>query len=252
MALKVDQHLHDFFLQMGDNSIVLGHRISEWCGHGPQLEQDIALANIALDHVGQARMYYQLAATVDEGKTEDSYPFTRDVTEFKNLLLLEHENVDFGYTMARSFYFDHFHLLLLEQIIQSDHTELSQIAAQAIKEVKYHVRYSSEWIKRLGDGTEESHKRISKALQDLYVFTGEFFKPSKADNYVLETFKIDINTLQDKWKDRISEILTEATLAMPISDWFQNGGKNGIHTEKLGFLLAEMQFMQRAYPEMEW
>ena len=247
-----DQSLHDFILQMADNSLILGHRISEWCGHGPVLEQDIALTNIALDHIGQARMYYQLAATMEEGKTEDDYAYLRKEHEFKNLLLLEHENVDFAYTIARSFFFDYFHFLLLESLSKSSQEALAEIAAQSIKEVSYHVRYSSDWIRRLGDGTEESHQRMQKAIDDLYIFTGEFFILSEADMYMNNTYKLGWDQLQSRWIQKIKSILDEATLRLPHEEWFHKGGKKGIHTEKLGFILAEMQHMQRAYPNMTW
>lgn len=248
----MEKHLHDFILQMADNALILGHRISEWCGHGPVLEQDIALTNIALDHVGQARMYYQLAATMEEGVTEDTYAYLRDSRAFKNLLLLEQENKDFGYTIARSFYYDQFHLLLLEQMKQIEHKGLSEIAAQAIKEVKYHLRFSSEWIKRLGDGTEESHQRIQKALNDWYMYTGEMFNPSEADDYMNKTYGLSIESIKESWHSHILEVLNIATLKKPEATYFQEGGKKGVHTEKHGFILTELQFMQRAYPNMTW
>jgi len=252
MALNCDPLLHQYILQLADNALILGHRVSEWCGHGPALEQDIALSNIALDHIGQARLYYQLAASFDEGATEDTYPYTRDILGFRNLLLLEHENKDFAYTMARAFYYDHFHLILLNQLKKSSHKGISEIAAQAEKEVKYHCRYSSDWILRLGDGTEESHRRIQQALNDLHMYTGEFFKESNADIYFKENFNVVLGDLEDTWNKMINNVLTEATLKTPSSSWYQDGGKNGKHTEKLGFLLAELQYMQRAYPNMTW
>lgn len=237
---------------MADNALIIGHRISEWCGHGPVLEQDIALTNIALDHVGQSRMYYQLAADMEEGATEDTYAYTRDTREFKNLLLLEQENKDFGYTIARSFYYDIFHLLLLEQLMQCEHKGLSEIAAQAIKEVKYHVRFSSDWVKRLGDGTEESHNRIQKGLDSWYMYVGEMFKPSEADQYMKTKYGLDIESLEQKWHRNVERVLGEATLKNPEVKHFQEGGKTGLHTEKHGFILAELQFMQRMYPNMTW
>ncbi len=252
MAIHCNPLLHQFILQLADNALVLGHRISEWCGHGPVLEQDIALANIALDHIGQARMYYQLAASFEDGATEDSYPYQRDVRGFRNLLLLEMENKDFGYTLTRSFFYDQFHYLLLEAIIQSDHKALKEIASQAIKEVRYHCRYSSDWMKRLGDGTEESHQRVQKAVDAFYMYTGEFFMPSAADEYMAAEFNINIESIKEKWLENIQAVLQESTLAMPQDTWFQKGGKTGVHTEKLGFLLAELQYIQRAYPNMNW
>lgn len=249
----MEKKLHDFILQLGDNALVLGHRLSEWCGHGPALEQDIALANIALDHVGQARMYYQLAASIEgNNKTEDSYPFERDIRGFKNVLLLEHENVDFAYTIARSFYYDYFHYLLLQQLCEIAYTPIAEIAAQAIKEVKYHNRYSGDWIRRLGDGTEESHIRIQKAIDDLYVFTGELFIPSEADLFMKENYNVDIVGFLPNWKSYITDVLLESTVKLPENTFAQKGGKTGIHTEKFGYLLAELQYMQRAYPNSTW
>lgn len=249
----MDKNLHKFILQLADNELILGHRISEWCGHGPALEQDIALANIALDHVGQARMYYQLAAEIEgNGKTEDDYPYKRLETQFYNVKLVEHENVDFGYTIVRSFFYDHFYFLLLQQLMECSYVPLANIAKSAIKEVKYHLRYSSEWVKRLGDGTEESHRRIQEAFNDLYAFSGELFKASEADQYMSSNFNVDCSSIQEEWKKRIDEVMSEATVSLPDSNWFHEGGKNGIHTEKLGFILTELQYIQRAYPNMEW
>ena len=249
----MDKMLHKFILQLADNELILGHRISEWCGHGPALEQDIALSNIALDHVGQARLFYQMAAEIEgNGKTEDDYPYKRLETSFYNIKLVEHENVDFGYTVVRSFFYDHFYFLLLELLMGCSYTPLSNIAKSAIKEVKYHVRYSSEWVKRLGDGTEESHDRIQNAINDLYAFSGEMFKPSDADKYMKETYGIDCKSLKEKWERMIKEILLEATVQLPETTWFHDGGKNGFHTEKMGYILTELQYIQRAYPNMQW
>jgi ring-1,2-phenylacetyl-CoA epoxidase subunit PaaC len=249
----MDELTHKFILQLADNELILGHRISEWCGHGPQLEQDIALANIALDHVGQSRLYYQMAAEMEgNGKTEDDYPYKRLESEFYNVQLVEHENIDFGYTVVRSFFYDQFYFLLLEQLMKSSHIQLMNIAKSAIKEVKYHLRYSGEWMKRLGDGTEESHERIQNAVNDLYPYTGEMFLASEADKHVKETFGVDIEKIQTKWKQSVSDIISEATLTLPDTTWFHKGGKDGVHTEKLGYLLTELQYIQRAYPNMEW
>ncbi len=249
----MDALVHKFLLQLADNELILGHRISEWCGHGPQLEQDIALANIALDHVGQSRLYYQLAAEMEgNGKTEDDYPYKRLETAFYNVQLVEYENEDFGYTIVRSFFYDHFYFLLLSQLINSPHIQLSNIAKSAIKEVKYHMRYSSEWLKRLGDGTEESHNRVQKAVNDLYIYSGEMFIPSDADVRMKEEFGIDVEGMKGKWMEMINEVISEATLELPETTWFHKGGKNGVHTEKLGFILTELQYLQRVYPNMEW
>lgn len=252
MDKSIDKQALDFIIQLGDNALILGHRLSEWCGHAAAIEQDIALSNIALDHVGHARMYYQLAASHEAGKTEDSYAYLRDARAFKNLLILEHENVDFAYTIARSFFYDQFHYLLLEALIKSDFAPLANIAAQAIKEVQYHCRFSAEWLKRLGDGTELSHQKMQAAIDDIYMYTGEFFIPSEADEFMKTNYGLNVEDLQASWKERIQSIIAEATLKLPEQKVFQKGGKQGLHTEKLGLLLAELQFMQRAYPNMEW
>ena len=240
----MNHNLRNFTLQLADNALILGHRISEWCGHGPALEQDIALANIALDHVGQSRMYYQHAAEIEGGKTEDDYAYRRDVLEFKNLLLLEHENVDFGYTIARSFFYDHFHYLLLKELTNVDYEPIAQIAAQAIKEVKYHKRYSSDWMRRLGDGTEESHAKTESAIETLWPYVEELFMADE-----VEIDFVNHKDLKENWLSLVTDVLSEATLELPDPIWPQKGGKQGLHTEHLGFILADMQFLQRAYPE---
>ncbi len=249
----MDKQVHKFILQLADNELILGHRISEWCGHGPALEQDIALTNIALDHVGQARLFYQLAAEMEgNGKTEDDYPYKRLETSFYNVQLVEHENIDFGYTIVRSFFYDHFYYFLLDQLTKSKHTALANIAKSAIKEVKYHLRYSSEWMRRLGDGTEESHRRVQQAVHDLYPYTGEMFLPSTADEHMKEAYGIDCASIKEQWLTAVKEILHEATLELPDGSWFHKGGKEGVHTEKLGYILTELQYIQRAYPNMQW
>lgn len=257
-------------LELADNALILGHRLSEWCGHGPILEQDIALTNAALDHIGQARNFYQYAAQLINGLpleerkklfnsaslstketdyTEDDLAYLRDAWDFKNVLLVEQPNKDWAYTLARSFFYDHFNFLLYTELSQhSNDDQMKAIAQKSLKEVTYHKRWSSEWIIRLGDGTEESHERIQQALNDMWPYTQELFESKEyADT------SLDMEQLKEKWLEGITAIIQEATLEMPTADaWMHSGGKKGTHSEHLGYLLAELQFVQRAYPNMEW
>lgn len=248
----MNQHLKDFILQQADNSLILGHRISEWCGVGPSLEQDIALTNIALDLLGQTRLYYQHLATLEEGMTEDDYAFLRKEREYKNILLVEHENVDFAYTIIRSFFFDTFHLLLLKELINIDYVGIKNVAIQALNEVKYHFNFSKEWTIRLGDGTDVSHEKMQTAANELFNLTGELFILSEADQFMVDNYQIDFDAIKNKWEAIVKEVFDEATLQVPESGYMQKGGKQGIHSEKLGFLLSDLQYMQRAYPNMQW
>ncbi len=244
----------NYILHLADNALILGHRLSEWCGHGPVLEQDMALTNIALDLVGQSRSLYQLAASIqDEGKTEDDLAYFRDVIDFKNVLLVEQENGDFAQTILRQFLFDAYNFHLYQKLLKSSDKQLSAIAEKSLKEITYHLRWSSEWVIRLGDGTEESNRRINEAIEALWPYAGELFIPA---TYELEAVKeglgVDSASLKELWSTEIKNVFDEANLEVPEESWVQKGGKNGIHTEKLGFLLAEMQFLQRAYPGQEW
>lgn len=247
--------LIDYVLHLADNSMIIGQRNSEWCGHGPVLEQDIALTNIALDLIGEARSLYQYAARLkDDGSTEDSLPFLRDVPRFRNILLVEYPNTDWAYTIVRQFFYDVFHYHLNKQLLESSNdNNLKEIAAKTIKESAYHLKWSSEWVIRLGDGTETSKMKMQKAVNDLWDYTGEMFLASETEKLAFEAgFGADLKLLEQIWKHKVAEILEEATLSIPASDFTHKGGKTGIHTEHLGYILAEMQFMQRAYPGMEW
>ena len=246
-------HLN-YILQLADNSLILGQRLSEWCGHGPVLEQDIALTNIALDLMGQARSLFEYAAkSEDKGRTEDSLAFLRTEREYKNVLLVEQANEDFAYTIVRQFLFDVFHFYQVEALLESKDETLAAIAAKSIKEITYHLRFSSEWMIRLGDGTDISHHKIQEALDDLWMYTGELFVSSEADSKMLKAgIAPDLEVLKVKYHTKIDEILTRATLSKPESEWMQDGGKKGIHSENMGFILAEMQYMQRTYPGQEW
>lgn len=243
-----------YLLHLGDNSLILGQRIAEWCGHGPILEQDIALTNISLDLFGESRNIYQYAAQLKgDNHTEDSLAFLRDVLEFKNVLLVEQPNVDWAYTICRQFFFDTFHFYLQQELIKSKDERIVEIANKAIKESAYHLKWSSEWMIRLGDGTEISHQKIQNAVNDLWEFTGELFIPSEIEtlSHQLE-IGADLNNIKQLWHEKVKAILEEATIQIPTNDFFQKGGKTGIHSEHLGFVLAEMQYLQRVHPGAEW
>ena len=237
---------------MADNLMILGQRLGEWCGHGPVLEQDIALTNIALDLIGEARNYYQYLAET-ENKNEDDYPMLRDVRAFKNILLVEQPNGNWADTIMRQCIFDCFHYYLLEGMTLSDDKRLAAIAKKSIKESAYHLSYSSEWVIRLGDGTEESHAKMQNALDNFIEFFNEMFIPSSYETYCIEN-KIcpELASVQIKTKQKLTEIVEEATIQIQTTYHSKKGGKSGLHTEHLGFILADMQFMQRAYPNENW
>lgn len=232
----------DYILHLADNALILGQRSSEWCGHGPVLEQDIAITNISLDLIGQARSFYQYAAEL-LGATEDKLAYLRDVRDFKNCLLCELPNGDWAQTILRQFFFSSYQYILCQQMLEWPDERLAAIAEKSLKEVTYHVRWSSEWVIRLGDGTEESQARMLKAIDYLWPFTGELFTPASYETTTLN---------KQPWQQRVEDIFTEATLPLPGNVWMQTGGKEGRHTEHLGYILAEMQYMQRAYPDCEW
>ncbi|MEY4905656.1 MAG: hypothetical protein RLZZ292_3471 [Bacteroidota bacterium] len=243
-----------YLLQLADNALILGHRLSEWCGHGPILEQDMAMSNIALDLVGQARNLYQYAAELEgQGRDEDDLAYLRDVYDFRNVLLVEQPNGDFAMTVARQFLYSTFNFYYQQALTQSADERLAAIAAKALKEATYHLRWSSEWVIRLGDGTEESHRRMNTAFDALWAFRGEFFMPT-SDEKALATQGIapDLILVQSLVDAKIKLILEEATLLQPADGWMQSGGKTGRHSEHLGYILAEMQYLQRAYPNSEW
>lgn len=251
---KMNNNLIQYIYGIADNSLILGQRLGELCGHGPSLETDIAMTNISLDLLGQVRSYYQYAAKlIGNGATEDTIAFLRKEREYKNVLLVEQPNQDFAYSISRQFLFDIFHLLMLEQLQNSSDATLSAIAKKSIKEVSYHTRFSSDWIRRLGDGTEESHNRIQEAINNLWSFTDELFHQTDADKaMVAEGIGVDVSILKDSFYKKVSTILMESTLLTPELQYFQKGGKQGVHSEHMGFLLAELQYMQRTYPNMNW
>lgn len=241
-------------LQLADNTLILAQRLGEWCGHGPVLEQDIALTNMALDLLGQAQLYFGYAAELEgQGKTEDDLAYLRDAHEFRNVLLVEQPNQDWAYTIARQFFFDVFHFHYCSGLCSSKDERLAAIAEKALKEVTYHLRFSSDWMLRLGDGTEESHKRIQDAVNNLWMYTGELYMPTALDTDAAQAgIAPDLNEIAAQWHEKVSEVLTEATLKTPAAGWMQQGGKTGVHTEHLGYILAEMQYLQRAYPGNKW
>jgi ring-1,2-phenylacetyl-CoA epoxidase subunit PaaC len=243
-----------YVLQLGDNALILSHRLSEWCGHGPVLEQDIALTNIALDLLGQARLLLTYAGELEgQGRTEDDLAGFRDAHQFRNVLLVEQPNGDWAHTIVRQFFFDVYHYYHYQALLQSRDERLAAIAQKALKEVTYHLRYSSEWTIRLGDGTEESHRRMQEAVDDLWMYTGELTTPNDVEYQAAETgVGSDLTQIRPLWEAKVQDVLTEATLRIPTNHWMQSGGKDGRHTEHLGYILAEMQFMQRAYPGLQW
>ncbi len=247
----------NYILHLADNALIYGHRLSEWCGHGPILEVDMALSNIALDNIGAARSFYQYAAEIEgNGKSEDSYPYQRDVREFKNVLLVEMPNGDFADTIARSLFFDAYQFLFYTALQKSSDKQLASIAEKSLKEVTYHLRFSKEWTIRLGDGTDESKQKMQQAINELWSYTGELFDASDIEKQMQEAgIAPDIALLKPMWEQLITETLEEATLSFPIQlqgAWFQKGGKTGVHTEYMGFILTELQYLQKSYPGLEW
>jgi len=246
--------LIDYTIHLADNALILAQRNAEWCAHGPILEQDIAITNISLDLIGQARNFYQYAASLKaDGSDEDTLAYLRDVREYKNCLLVEQPNGDWGQTILRQFFFSSYQYLLYEQLQQSRDEQLTAIAAKALKEVTYHVRWSSEWVIRLGDGTKESHDRMLKAINELWTYTGELFIAAAYEEVAVnEGYGIEVASLKNKWEERVKEIFAEATLPFPGTTFQQTGGKTGTHSEHMGFILADLQYMQRVYPGCEW
>jgi len=240
---------------MGDNALILGHRLAELCGHGPALEIDMALSNISLDLLGQTRSYFQYGATlgIEEFNTEDSIAYSRDARDFKNVLLVEQPNEDFAYTIVRQFLFDSYHYLFLHELQNSKDKTLKAIAEKSIKEVAYHLRFSSQWMKRMGDGTEVSHEKMQTALNDLWDYRGELFVPTDIEQEMADKgIGVEVSAFKETYEKNIARIIEEATLKIPESTWVQKGGKEGKHTEHMGYILSELQWMQRAYPNMEW
>jgi ring-1,2-phenylacetyl-CoA epoxidase subunit PaaC len=241
-------------LRRADDALILGHRLSEWCGHAPMLEEDMALSNIALDLIGQARELYSYAAKI-EGKDndEDKLAYLRDVRQYRNLLLVEQPNGDFAQTLVRQFFYSAFADLYWRAMMNSRDATLAAIAAKSEKESAYHLRHASEWIVRLGDGTGESHARAQAAIDHLWAFTGEMFVVDDSERGLIDAgITVDPVLLRDSWLKTLSDIVSEATLELPRNNWMQQGGRAGRHSEHLGHLLSELQSMQRTFPGLTW
>jgi ring-1,2-phenylacetyl-CoA epoxidase subunit PaaC len=234
--------------------MIIGQRNAEWCGHGPILEQDIALTNITLDLIGEARGLYQYAASLQgNNATEDSMAFLRDARAYKNLLLTEQPNNDWGFTIVRQFLFDCFHYYTLQALCSSKDEQLKAIAEKSLKEVTYHIKWSSEWVIRLGDGTTTSQEKVQSAINTLWDYTHEMFIPSQAEQALTELgLAPDLEPIKANWNKRVTEILEQATIQIPEQTFAQKGGKQGIHTEYLGYILTDMQYLQRSYPGLDW
>jgi ring-1,2-phenylacetyl-CoA epoxidase subunit PaaC len=246
--------LLEFLLRTGDNTLILGHRVSEWCGHSPVLEEDIALANTALDLIGQTQLWLGLAAEIEgAGRSADLLAYRRDAADFRNALLVERPNGDYGQTLMRQFLFDAWHLPFLQALISSSEPRVAEIADKASREVAYHLERSSDLVIRLGDGTEESHQRMQAALDELWPYAGELMLADEIDEALCaQGVAPDPAALRAPWDETVDAVLEEATLQRPSSDFAHRGGRQGRHTEALGYILAEMQFLQRAYPDANW
>jgi ring-1,2-phenylacetyl-CoA epoxidase subunit PaaC len=256
--LTTDTLLFDYLLRLADSDLILAQHLGEWTGHGPVLEEDIALTNVGLDLLGQARMWFAYAGDVEArfagcGRSEDELAFLREASTYRNLLLVEQPNGNYAQTIARQFYFDVWHQLLLAQLAHSRDARIAGIAAKGWKEVRYHVERSAGWVIRLGDGTVESHAKMQAAIDDLWMYTGEMFEADATERTLIaEGIACDAPALAIAWHDQISSVLEQATLIVPASAWMQSGGRRGVHTEHLGHLLAEMQSLQRTYPGARW
>jgi ring-1,2-phenylacetyl-CoA epoxidase subunit PaaC len=243
-----------YMLRRADDALILGHRLSEWCGHAPAMEEDMALANIALDLLGQARELFTYAARIEgRDNDEDKFAYLRDVRQYRNLLMLEQPNGDFARTMVRQFFYSAFADLYWRAMMRSSDATLAAIAARSEKESAYHLRHSSEWIVRLGDGTEESHARAQAAIADLWAFTGEMFAVDDSERALIDaSIAVDPAGLKQQWLRTVTGVGAEATLSLPASDWMQEGGRSGRHSEHLGHLLSELQSLQRSFPGATW
>ncbi|MTI06136.1 phenylacetate-CoA oxygenase subunit PaaI [Roseibium denhamense] len=247
-------YLFEWLLRRGDSALIMGHRMSEWCGHAPVLEEDIALANIALDLIGQARLWLSYAGAVEgRGRGEDDLAFLRDAWDFRNLLLAEQPNGDFGKTLMRHFLYDAHQVLLLEKLLSSRDERICEISEKTLKEVRYHAERSADLVVRLGDGTQESHQRMQAALESLWPYTSEFFETDETDRAMAEAgLAVLPETLKEDWSEMVGSVLDAATLIVPKTGFARTGGTTGRHSEHLGHLLADMQFLQRAYPGAAW
>lgn len=252
--MSYDRTLLTYVSRLGDNALILGQRMVEVVAAYPELEEELANANFALDYIGQARMFYTYAAELEgKGRDEDAFAFLRDDDQFRNLLLVEQPNGDFGDTIAKLVLFESFYLLQLEALTRCTDERIVEIAARAVKEIRYHLRHNAQWLVRLGDGTAESHQRVQASLDNLWRFTGEMFAADQFDETIQKTLAgPDLSAIRAEWQTNVSALLEEATLEVPVDAWMASGGKQGRHTEYFGYLIAEMQFLQRAHPGATW
>ncbi len=252
--MTINEAKFEYYLRLGDSSLILGHRISEWCGHGPILEEDIALINVALDLVGQSRFMLDAAGKIEnKGRTEDNLAYFRNASEYRNALLCEQPNGDFANTIVRQFFYDTYHFLLLTELTKSKDETLAAYAEKALKEVSYHLRHSQDWLVRLGDGTTESNVRTQNAVNELWMYTGDLFDMNEVDALLIkEGVAVDLTKIKLGWDKKIHEVLVEANLTSPENQYMQKGSKAGIHTEQLSYILAEMQSLARALPDAVW
>lgn len=252
--MSTENPLYTYLLRLGDNALILGQRLAEWCGHGPVLEEDIAMTNLSLDLIGQATQLLEYAGKVSgDGSSADDLAFYRDAPEFRNVILTEQPNGDFAHTMLRHFFFSSYADLLYRELNHSADEHLRGIAGKSSKEMGYHYRHSRDWVIRMGDGTDESKRRIEAALDWLWSYSGEMFEDDEVEQTLHDAEVIPLNlSLKAEWMDRVRSTLEEAGLSMPEDCWMQTGGRHGRHSEHLGHLLSELQFMQRAYPGLQW
>lgn len=250
----MNESLYKYLLLLGDNSMILGHRLSELCGHGPNLETDIALTNTSLDLFGEVRNYFQYAAELKGGDvTEDSIAFLRFDREYFNVWLVEQKNGNFADVIVRQFLFDSYHHLLLQALTESKDERLVAIAKKSVKESAYHVRFSSQWLIRLGDGTDESHAKVQEALNELYPYVGEMFQETAVEKEMREAgIGADLSAIERVYHENVNAVVEEACLVIPDIPPRMATGKSGIHTEQMGYILSDFQYMQRAYPNMQW
>jgi ring-1,2-phenylacetyl-CoA epoxidase subunit PaaC len=246
--------LFEYCLRLGDTSLILGQRLAEWCGHGPILEEDIALTNISLDLIGQARAFLAYAGTIEgKGRSEDDLAFLRDERQYRNALLAEQPNGDFGQTILREFFISAFQYFYYRELQKSTDTTLAPLAGKSLKEVTYHLRHSNEWLLRLGTGTKESHQRMVNAIDELWAYTGDLFEMTEQDQELVATgIAVDLAAIRPLWEQKVNEIFAQAGLKVPENVFMIGGSREGRHTEHLGHLLAEMQAIPRAFPGAEW
>lgn len=252
--MKTNKNLFTYCLRLADDSLILGHRLSEMCSKAPVIEEDLALTNIALDHIGRAQAILNYAGVVEgKGRTEDDIAYRREEREYQNHFITEQPNGDFAHVIARQLYISLFESLLYTELEKSADKTIAAIASKTLKEIKYHLIHASDWTIRLGDGTEESHLRMQKAIDDLWMFTGELFEMDDIDLVMAkEGVGVDLTSMKIQWEQQLENIINEATLKMPVTTYMQTGSRSGMHSENLGHILSEMQYLQRTYPDAKW